>query len=520
MGFVLISAGIACAQTPNFSQNIASILYAHCTTCHRPGSIAPFSLITYQDAVLHHPEMQTDVNSGKMPPWPPDASYRHLAHERMLSAAEKQTINDWINGGWPQGDSTLTPAVPTFPTGSTLGTPDQVVTCPTYTVPTTTDIYRCFVIPSGQSVQKWLTALEVIPGNRGIVHHALVYYDTTGTCAALDAADPAPGYTSFGGVGSNSATLLGGWVPGTTSAFLPTGMGIRVPPNGDFVIQIHYPAGTQGESDSTKINFFYSSLSSPRQVWLNPILNHLMDMTNGPLVIPANTVQTFDEEYQLPTFPDVSVIEVAPHMHLLGKTIKSYAVTPVNDTIPFIKINNWDFHWQGFYMFRNILKVPAHSVLRATATYDNTINNLNNPNSPPQTVTAGEATTDEMMIVYYAYTYYLPGDENIVIDSTSLAGVDDIKSDDIVKTPQLYEPAPNPASASSSISFYLPEESSVQLIITDISGKESNILLTENKMGSGFHVENISTEKFAAGSYIITLKTASSLKCKKLLVVK
>src|SRR5690606_9210214 len=112
----------------------------------------------------------------------------------------------------------------------------------------------------GLGTEKFISAFEAIPGNREIVHHVLVYADTSGDCAALDALTQTPGYVSFGGVGSNNATLIGGWVPGTQPLQMPDSFGIRIAPNADIVIQIHYPAGSVGKVDSTKIKFYFSPL--------------------------------------------------------------------------------------------------------------------------------------------------------------------------------------------------------------------------------------------------------------------
>src|SRR6185436_13388896 len=337
------------ATNPDWSVDIAPILYAKCTSCHNQNGIAPFSLITYQDAFFYKTDIQTNVNSGMMPPWPPDPNYRHLAHERVLSPAEKSAIDQWVNAGAPQGDSTLAPAQPVYSSAAEITSPDLISRMPDYVVNTTTDLYRCFVMPSGLLSQQYITEIEALPGNRNIVHHILIYEDTSGIPAQLDAADPDPGYTDFGGTGSPSSNLIGVWVPGQSVYRLPVGMGIGMPANTNIVIQIHYPGGITNQTDSTKILFKLSS-SLLRNVTITPPLNHF-NLTNGPLVIPPNTTRTFYSQYTIPV--TLSTLSVGPHMHLIGKSIMSYGVTPSNDTIPFINIPEWDFHWQGLYSFRN-----------------------------------------------------------------------------------------------------------------------------------------------------------------------
>lgn len=168
--------------------------------------------------------------------------------------------------------------------------------------------------------------------------------------------------------------------------------------------------------DSTSVRIKYAS-ATPRELAVLPVINHVTTLTNGPLFIPANTVKTMYAEFQVPS--DVTVTSVMPHMHLIGTSIKAYALTPTQDTIHLIDIPQWDFHWQGFYQFPKPLRIPANSVVHAEAVYDNTSNNPYNPNNPPQNVSAGEGTEDEMMLIYFNVSNYFPGDTNIIVDTVS-----------------------------------------------------------------------------------------------------
>ncbi|MCS7073167.1 MAG: cytochrome c, partial [Bacteroidia bacterium] len=206
-GYFLFCTAVS-AQTPTWSEDVASIVYSKCSSCHHTGGIAPFSLMNYQEAQDNALGILNAVSSRYMPPWPPDPTYRRYAHEKFLSDAEINTIVSWINGGTPQGNPNLAPTPPTFNNNGLLQNPDLTLTIPTYTSTATNfDIYRCFAIPSGLTTDKFLQGLEIIPGNPSIVHHVLVFVDTTGTCQQLDNNDPLPGYTSFGGVGTNNAQL-------------------------------------------------------------------------------------------------------------------------------------------------------------------------------------------------------------------------------------------------------------------------------------------------------------------------
>jgi len=501
-GLLIFTATAANAQVPVWSTDVAAIIYNRCATCHHSGGIAPFNLMSYGDAVNHAPAMKTRVQAGTMPPWPPDPAVRHYAHERVLSSAEKSKILDWLDGGRPTGDMSLAPPAPVFSDqGDLPGTPDLTVRIPDYTSTSAgNDVYRCFVLPTGLSADRYITAFEAIPGNRSIVHHVLIYADTTGVAASLDAADPGPGYTSFGGIGTPNPILLGGWVPGTSPMQYPPGFGVKLHKNAKLVIQIHYPAGTVGLKDSTRVRFFFSPTSSVRNIYITPALNHGANIT-PPLVIPANTVKSFVEQVTVPY--DVSLLGVAPHMHLLGKNIESFGVMPNGDTQRYISIPNWDFHWQGFYLLKQLLKIDAGAIAYARATYDNTTNNPRNPNNPPQLVTAGENTTDEMMIVYFVFALYQPGDENILIDPTPPAAVASLHP--YYKGIELLQPYPVPAQDKLIAKYHLAAPASGSLELINMSGQVVRRVFTAQKIDAGYTALPIDVSALASGSYMLRL---------------
>ncbi|MBL0332505.1 MAG: hypothetical protein IPP08_02450 [Chlorobiota bacterium] len=408
------------AQSTTWSKDIAPIFYKNCVSCHRAGGIAPFSLTTYNEASSVSALIPSKVLERKMPPWPADPSYRHYVGERRLTDIEIQKIVSWVSDGAPSGDLGQAPNPPIFKDGSELGTPSLSLTMDEYTSEAAkggNDEYRYFVIPSNLPILKYAKAIELIPGNREIVHHVLVFQDTSRKPRLLDQADPKPGFKGFGGTGSTTTQLIAAWVPGSRPTYFPAGMGIQLLPNTDIILQIHYPAGSIGKKDKTKINFLFDDSPFIRPLFFSDIITHTAPvLQNGPLFIPANKVKTFNAKYTIPF--DATITHIAPHMHLIGTKIKSYAVTPTGDTIQLVKINDWDFHWQGNYAFQKLIKLPKGSILYGEATYDNTTNNTHNPNKPPKDVRLGESTTDEMMLIYFAFTLYFNGDENVVIDTT------------------------------------------------------------------------------------------------------
>lgn len=278
---LVMALATATAQTaPTWSANVASIVYNKCANCHHAGAIGPFPLMSYQDAFVQAVGIEGSVSDNKMPPWPPDPTYRRYAHERLLTADEKTKILDWVSNGAPEGDPNTAPTPPVFTDGWAIPSPDISIKMPDYfSEAVSSDLYKCFAIPSGITEDKYIKSIEVIPGNRSVVHHVLIFQDQSGDCLALDAADPGPGYTNYGGAGSNNAKLLGGWVPGSTPYTLPSGFGIKLKANSALVLQVHYPAGTVGTLDSTRVNIKFTDGTNTREVFVAPILNHVVGMT-------------------------------------------------------------------------------------------------------------------------------------------------------------------------------------------------------------------------------------------------
>lgn len=410
-----------------WSNDVASIVYNKCSSCHHPGGIAPFSLMNYTEVSSMASLVYDAVAQNEMPPWPPDENYQQYSHSRTLSASDKATFLSWLSTGTPEGNPANAPAPPVFNTGSILGNGDLMLQIPLYQSKATggQDDYVCFSLPTGLTQNRYVRAMEIVPGNRAIVHHALIYIDPTGNYQ---------GDTVGGNCGGppQTSTLIGGYTPGSSPLIFPSAtgfkLGMSIPANSNLVFAMHYPEGSYGQYDSTKVilHFYPPGETGIREVYAAPVLQ------NWSLVIPPNQVSSFTAHYPssggVPT--NYSVLSVFPHMHLLGKDIRAYAVTPTSDTVKFAHISHWDFHWQDFYFFKNLQKVPTGSVMRGEATYDNTVNNIHNPSNPPVLVTAGESTTDEMFLVYFHFLQYQPGDELIDLESLLTLGMQELVSDD------------------------------------------------------------------------------------------
>lgn len=498
------------SQEITWSSDVANIIYTKCTNCHRTGGIAPFTLESFQESVDNSSSIKRVVNKGSMPPWPPDPTYSVLAHSRSLTTSQKANLIQWIDNGMPRGDIMKEPSLPNYPNNGDLsGKPDANHLAPLFNIKAQSDIYQCFVLQNKETAERFINAMEVIPGNRNAVHHVLVFYDKTGQAKKLDDATTEPGYASFGGIGVDNAELIGAWVPGSVPIQYPKGMGVKLPAGGHIVVQIHYPREADGQMDQTLLKLFYSKETNTRQVFISPILNHGGTLTNGPLVIPANTIKTFNSEYTINGIK-TTLLSVAPHMHLIGKSIEVYAQSNNNLRQNLIKINNWDFHWQGAYSFPKPIILNSGTKVIAHATYDNTSSNPNNPSNPPKTVSLGEKTTDEMMLVYFTFLLYQAGDENIIIDSSFLISTKNITED-------------NNSWSVSNVNL-----NEIKLSIED--SKWNNSLLTiYNSNGQAIHnskLNNANEQRIMLAEnndvllYIVLRNTNSESSCKKLIRIR
>ncbi|MEW6470608.1 MAG: hypothetical protein AB1458_16985, partial [Bacteroidota bacterium] len=390
-------------------KDVAGIFYSRCTNCHRPNGGAPFSMLTYSETAPWASLIQNAVQTGKMPPWLPDTTYTRFLHERIITAAEKNAILSWVGSGAQAGDTTQAPPPPIYTSQYKLkGTPDLIIKIPAFpSNGNSTDAYNCFSIPTGLTQDRWVRAFEIVPNNPALVHHVVVKVDSTGTVASNTSGNcfsqPGDFDLDVWAVGGQPTVF-----PGQT----PLKTGIRLKAGSNINLQVHYPPGTAGQIDSTQMRIYLypAGATGIRPIYVSTPLQ------NWNMFILANTTPTYSAQYPssggLPAA--LSIFGTFPHSHLLCKTMENYADQGATK-IPLIKINNWDFEWQGFYTFPNLVKIPAGYTLRSAHMYDNTANNPNNPNSPPQLVTAGEGTTDEMLFDSFQWLYYLPGDENIDI---------------------------------------------------------------------------------------------------------
>ncbi len=428
---IIICLGSTFLYSINFSDDISPIIYQNCTECHRDGEIGAFLHLTSYEEVYNNRNWisysiatSEDYRHGDpiMPPWPPDDEYSSLVGEKVLLEEEIDLFLTWVENGAPQGDPSLEFPIPDFPEESAIGEPDIILEMEesVQIEGNYEDYYRCFIFDLESNDDIYYSAIEVRPGNNEAVHHTVIVAVPPGSADYLDAEDDEYGYECFGGFGVTQMTdLLGGYAPGTKPNKWSNGLAQVIPGGWDLVVQMHYAPVLEDMSDQTNINIFLAEGEVDRVI-------ESFTMIDPFIVLPPYEITEIHNTQYVSS--DISIVSFFPHSHLIGKSWEVFATTALNDTIPFIRINNWDFDWQNYYYPEYMLHIPAGSTIHGIATYDNTPNNPNNPNNPPQHIFWGDGTTDEMFFLPILYVPYNEGDENISLgDSEYLIG--DVNSD-------------------------------------------------------------------------------------------
>ncbi len=383
-----------------YSASVAKILNDHCVECHRPGEVAPFSLIGYDNAKKWATMAATVTASGQMPPWKAEHGYGEFLDENRLTDQEKQALANWAKAGAPRGDGKNEPAPPKAAGEWSLGTPDIVLEMPKpFNVPAEgADVYRMFVMKNDFKEPVWVRGMTVKPGNKSVVHHVIAFLDSTGRSLTLEQEekDGQPGYASFGGPGFLPSGSLGGWAPGLRTRLTPEGTAFQIRPGEKLVLQVHYHPTGKAEVDQTKVGLYTSKVPVKHEMFLRWMLNPLVN------IAPGDKAQKVT--WQSRVGEDVKVYALMPHMHLLGKSMKAWAELPNGSVQPLIWVKDWDFNWQLNYLLKEPLSLPKGTVIKMESIYDNSSDNPFNPSNPPKRVRFGEETTDEMMLLIAAYT--------------------------------------------------------------------------------------------------------------------
>ena len=419
----------------SFSKDIAPIIFENCTTCHRPGEAAPFSLQNYADVAKRAELISQVVQDHQMPPWkaaPGDVAFRY---ERRLKDDQIALIGQWVQEGLPEGNPADLPPVPRFTDGWSLGEPDLIVKMKqSYSVPADgPDIYRNFVLPLGLDTEHWVKAIDFRPSARTVVHHSLFFFESAGLARKLDGEDSEAGFkggmgamarlrggppvltsdgtdevptnrrrAQSGGLapleGTDNPTAptfgpLGGWALGALPHPLPEGLAYRLPAGSDLILATHFHPSGKAEEEESTVGLYFAK---------EPVTRRFTGIQLPPgfgafkaIDIPPGTKEyIIEDSFVLPI--DVDAFGVGAHAHYLGKTMTLTATMPNGEQKTLLSIPDWDFAWQEQYRFAEYVRLPQGTRLHSRITYDNSADNPRNPSNPPARVRFGEESTDEM----------------------------------------------------------------------------------------------------------------------------
>jgi Flp pilus assembly protein TadD len=378
-----------------FNKDIAPIIFQRCAECHHPGGPAPFSLLSYDDVKKRAKQIATVTKSRYMPPWPPEPGYGEFIGDRRLSDGQIRSIQQWVEQGATEGVLANPPPAPKFTEGWQLGEPDLIIKAPQrYTLPAAgSDVFRNFVIPVPVSAPQYVRAVEILPGNKKIVHHANIMIDRSGWSRYRDQQDGEVGFEGMDlameseDFAPESHFLF--WKPGTPPHTEPDDMAWRIDKQTDLVLNMHLQPSGKPEVIQPSIGLYFSNKAPTRF----PMLLQLE--RDGALDIPPGSKNfTVTDEFQLPV--DVDVLGVYPHAHYLGKDLQGFATLPDGTKKWLIWIKDWDINWQAVYRYVKPIFLPKGTILSMRYSYDNSADNIRNPNRPPKRVAAGNRSSDEM----------------------------------------------------------------------------------------------------------------------------
>ncbi len=390
-----------------YNEHVAPILNGRCVSCHRPGDVGPFSLLTFDDAAKRADFLRDITASRRMPPWKPRHGFGNFVDEARLTRKELAILAEWADSGAPEGPPAAPAVSPALaPEGWQLGQPDLVLQLPEpFTVGPAEDVHRAFALPIPLEHAQDIAAIEFRPGNRRLVHHARFYVDPTRDCRNRDLADPGPGFATIGG-NDIPKPNLGAWNPGVSPRPSPPGIGHTLQPGSDLVVLLHYHGTGTAQTDRSSVGLYFARSPVVRSFSSIPLSTSKIDIPAG------ESRHRITQHATLPA--DVHAHSVLPHGHYLMREIKLWAELPDGTLRRLLWIDDWDLNWQGIYHLASPVALPKGTKLHLVATYDNSEGNPSNPNRPPRRVVFGPASTDEMLGCHVQILPDRPEDEPLI----------------------------------------------------------------------------------------------------------
>jgi hypothetical protein len=428
----IIVIALAMASTglgaTTFSKEVAPIFYKNCVSCHRPGEVAPMSLVDYESARPWAKAIRESVLTRKMPPWFADPRHGHFANDASLSEQEIGTIKAWVDGGSPEGDRKHLPPMPVSAEGWKLGKPDLVIDIgQDFDVPAGNDINKDFIVPTNLAEGKWIRAAEIRPGNRQVVHHvhisvlegrehlaqtnrrSLAKLGQGGGVASFMEKEPGEGLTRVRAdapVVDNACATdvpdlpgLSGFQEGSFVAFLPgrqpdlftPGAAKYLRAGSQLRFQIHYANIRKSATDRTSVGLFFYQGQPDKLARRMDVRNHFFRILAGAENHEVKRCYEFETDKQL--------ISITPHMHYRGKAARYELIRPDGRQEVLLFVPTYNFNWQLNYQFQEPIQIEKGSRLVVTFTYDNSPRNRFNPD-PTIAVRWGDRTEEEMMTTW------------------------------------------------------------------------------------------------------------------------
>jgi hypothetical protein len=371
-----------------YSRDIAPILQNRCQDCHRPGQIGPFSMLEYGDVARHRTKIKEVVEQRRMPPWHADPRYGEFRNDRRMPDEEIAALISWIDSGAPQGDPSDLPEAIEWPVGFRMQNPDVVIPIPELIeVPADGVVDYLYPISDpGFTEDMWVVEGEILPGNPEVLHHALISVLTpTGEV------DPDTGRP----VRMESKTLVN-WVPGQRNKLEPEGAALKVPKGSLLRWQLHYTPNGVATTDRTSVALRFSDVPPMRETQYDLFADFRIN-------VMANTSHHL-EDHVFTFKRDGHLVSARPHMHVRGKSWRYEVKYPNGETTTLLSVPNWDFNWQTEYYFKEPMPMPAGTEIHAFAHWDNSDNNIANPDRSLD-VRYGRQTWDEMMNGWLKFYY-------------------------------------------------------------------------------------------------------------------
>ncbi len=367
-----------------YGGQVAEILMRRCVECHREGEIGPFALTEYEEVAGWADMIAETVTKGRMPPWHASPEHGTFANDRSMTSGEKEMLVRWADAGAPAGDLSDLPLAPEKVAGWQLPRePDLVVPVSPepFEVPATGAVrYQYFKVDPEFDQDVWVKSMELLPGNREVVHHILVFARPKGTRGGLNGA----------------RGFLAGYVPGGRLEPSPPGHAKRIPAGSELIFQVHYtPVGTPQQDQSQFGLVLADADSVTHEIVTTSALQTRFEI---PPQEPAHEVDARGPKFP----PQAKLLSMSPHMHVRGKAFRYELQTPSGKRTTLLDVPAYDFNWQTTYALAEPMPIEPGSRVLCRAVFDNSDQNLHNPD-PSKTVRWGDQTWDEMMIGYYHY---------------------------------------------------------------------------------------------------------------------